>query len=311
MPRGTRIAPRRPDDAHPGQRHRAQRRGVGRGPRPLLLLHGFTGDTSTWDALRSTAWPGHRCDHASTSSATVAPTRPQTLSATRWRTPSRDLVRRPRRARHRADGRCSATRWAVVVALHLAVDAAHGAVSALILESASPGIETQRSEERASTPTTTLADDIEQRRHRGASSTAGSRIPLFASQLACRPRCRRGSESVASAQSPLGLANSLRGMGAGRQDYLLPRLHELIRCRRCCSPARSTSATRRSRRAHSSQAARRDHAGAGHAAHLEQPDAFARRRAFLTWTQLRTTVRDPSPRVSTRVDSSDLRSNQT
>jgi pimeloyl-ACP methyl ester carboxylesterase len=79
-------------------------------------------------------------------------------------------------------------------------------------------------------------------------------------------------------QKPLGLANSLRGMGAGRQEYLMPRLKEL---KISTFLMAGDLDTKYSQIAYQMAELIPDTAvavtpDAGHAVHLEQPERFRR-----------------------------------
>ncbi|MEZ4331909.1 MAG: 2-succinyl-6-hydroxy-2,4-cyclohexadiene-1-carboxylate synthase [Myxococcota bacterium] len=108
--------------------------------------------------------------------------------------------------------------------------------------------------------------------------------PLFASQARLGPEARARARAERLAQRPHGLANSLRGMGAGAQLPLHDRLGELA------LPVLLVVGEADAKfRAIAAELARAiPHArvevvpGAGHAAHLEAPDHFsAIVRAFL------------------------------
>jgi 2-succinyl-6-hydroxy-2,4-cyclohexadiene-1-carboxylate synthase len=196
----------------------------GSGP-GLLLLHGFTGDITTWEPF---VGPGGAFDgftairvdvigHGDTDSPAQAE-RYTMACATGDLVAILDHLGLEQAALlgYSMGGR---------VALHLAL-AAPQRFSALVFESASPGIRNQ--EERASRRTADglLADSIG---HDGISAFVDrwQSQALFASQLRLPAEVQERQRQQRLAQSALGLANSLRGMGAGRQDYLLPRLHEL------------------------------------------------------------------------------------
>src|SRR3954470_21661501 len=196
----------------------------GSGP-GLLLLHGFTGDLTTWDPF---VGPGKAFDGFTAirvdvigHGGTDSPDDPE-----RYTMPHAvaDLVaildhvgmEKVALLGYSMGGR---------LALHLAL-AAPERFGAFVFESASPGIRNE--EERASRRTadgllanSIGADGIEAFVDRWQAQA------LFASQLSMPAEVQERQRERRLAQSPVGLANSLRGMGAGRQDYLLPRLHEL------------------------------------------------------------------------------------
>ena len=108
------------------------------------------------------------------------------------------------------------------VALHLA-SAAPDRLWALVIESASPGIEdpaqrATRVESDEKLAQSLLADGIE------AFADRWQAQPLFASQATLPGEVLAEQRRQRIENSPVGLANSLRGMGAGAQDYILDRL---------------------------------------------------------------------------------------
>jgi 2-succinyl-6-hydroxy-2,4-cyclohexadiene-1-carboxylate synthase len=99
-------------------------------------------------------------------------------------------------------------------------------LTALILESASPGIAGRNERKARAAGDDALADEI-LRDGIEAFVDRWQAQPLFASQVQLPPAVFERQRRQRLAANPLGLANSLRGMGAGRQEYLLPRLGEL------------------------------------------------------------------------------------
>ncbi len=195
---------------------------IGVGP-PLLLLHGFTGSADEWDELIPRLAPlrttlaidliGH--------GRSAAPADPERYTMERCVADLLALLDA------QGVGQCDLLGYSMGgrVALHLAA-AAPERVGRLILESASPGIADPSERAARAASDAALAARIEAEGldwfvdHWAA-------IPLFASQrglpeaerAALRERRLRGSAQ--------GYANSLRGMGAGRQASLWGRLHEL------------------------------------------------------------------------------------
>src|SRR5699024_11295295 len=98
-------------------------------------------------------------------------------------------------------------------------------ISALILESASPvnADSDERTKRRASDEE--LASMIE-RDGLEAFIDYWASIPLFASQQKLLDEVRARQRRLRLAQRPIGLANSLRGMGAGAMDPVIDRLSE-------------------------------------------------------------------------------------
>ena len=242
--------------------------------RSLLLLHGFTGSAATWAPLKGVLAPLFH---------TIAP----------------DLIGHGRSDspaypdRYRMD-RCVADLLALLdalevaradvlgysmggrVALHLAV-AAPDRVGALVLESSSPGIADAAERQARIAADETLADAIKVEGLE-AFVERWERLPLFASQAALPEDTRARLHAQRLRNNPLGLANSLRGMGTGQQESLWDRLAGLNiptllivgeLDTKYCALAGAMCALLSNARAVIVP-------GAGHAVHLEQPQTFAK-----------------------------------
>jgi 2-succinyl-6-hydroxy-2,4-cyclohexadiene-1-carboxylate synthase len=149
------------------------------------------------------------------------------------------------------------------------------AVAALVLEGATPGIADPAERAARVASDEALAARIERD---GVASFVDywECLPLFATQARLPEERRAALRRQRLANDPLGLANSLRGIGQGAQPSLLERLGEV------CAPTlllagaedakfRDLAATMADRLS----AARVELIpGAGHAAHFEQPEAF-------------------------------------
>jgi 2-succinyl-6-hydroxy-2,4-cyclohexadiene-1-carboxylate synthase len=194
----------------------------GSGP-PLVLLHGFTGSVRSWDEVRpalaecatiiSIDVIGH--------GRSAAPQDPQRYSL---EAATHDLGALLESLKLNAVDMLGYSMGGRV-ALHFAVHRPEG-VRKLILESASPGIE----------------DDIE-RQNRVASDAAlaerivrsgipdfvaeWERVPLLAPAAHVSEKVRARHTTLRLENRALGLANSLRGMGAGQQTPLWSQLQAL------------------------------------------------------------------------------------
>ncbi|MDO8611872.1 MAG: 2-succinyl-6-hydroxy-2,4-cyclohexadiene-1-carboxylate synthase [Dehalococcoidia bacterium] len=245
----------------------------------VLLLHGFTGSAASWAPFMG-AWHGFTL---------IAP----------------DLLGHgasdhPADSGHYSMERCvedllalldrlSVGRVAVVgysmggrVALHLAL-AAPERLWALVLESVSPGIDDpgERAARRESDEA--LAGAIE-REGVEAFVARWESQPLFASQARLPPAVRDELRRQRLRNSAQGLANSLRGMGAAAQEPLWDRLREVQAPALLIAGALDAKYCALARRmAQGLPRARVEIVpDAGHAVHLEQPEAFAGAvRAFL------------------------------
>jgi len=162
------------------------------------------------------------------------------------------------------------------IALHIAA-ASPKRVRSLLIESASPGIESE--DERAARRTSDEALAAEIERH-GIEWFADhwAAQPLFESQESLPARARAAIRDARLKNRPAGLAGSLRGIGQGTQPYLGPLLPE-IRC-----PTLFVTGALDARygaladlmSAVLPQARHVVVPGAGHNVHLERPEAFER-----------------------------------
>ena len=249
----------------------------GEGP-ALLLLHGFTGSSATWmpHLSASGGWRGF---------TTVAvdllghgdsdcPPDPRRYGMERCVEDLTALldqlgVRRVAVVGYSMGGR---------VALHLALSASGGAdrLWALVLESASPGIEDASEREERLRSDAAVAEAIE-REGIAAFVDRWQAQPLFATQGRLPATARERLRRQRLRNDPVGLGNSLRGMGAGAQEPVFDRLSEIrtptlvlagSEDEKYCALARRTAAAL-------PRARLQIVPEAGHAVHLERPGAFA------------------------------------
>lgn len=248
-------------------RSTAQRAGV-----PIVLLHGFTGSTRSWDehlpALLDLAdvialdQLGH-----GRSDAPAQPARYRVERVVDDLTALLDALDAPRAhvVGYSMGGR---------VALQLAVSRPER-VASLVLESASPGIASEA--ERAARVRSD--DDLAELAERDGLAAFVDRwegVPLFASQASLPPETRARLREQRLAGSAPGLAGSLRGMGAGQTPCLVDRLSELACPTLLLVGARDTRyvALGRAMAAAIPRARLMEVADAGHTIHLEQPARF-------------------------------------
>ena len=257
-----------------GHRYNIEISGAGH---PLLLLHGFTGDASTW---RSVADPlardfqliafdllGHG---ASDVPAEVASYRMDAAAADLIALLDHLALTDPHLLGYSMGGRL-----ALFTALQYP-----GRFQSLLLESASPGLADEAARAGRRLRDRELAEKIEAR---GLDWFVDywERLPLWASQsegLLGRQRKQRLSNV------PTGLANSLRAMGAGAQPNLWPRLSNLG-LPTCLIVGERDDKFRRLNQAMDAALPNSRLAiinSAGHNTHLENPQAFCQTlRSFL------------------------------
>ena len=201
---------------------------AGSGP-PVLALHGFTGDLSTWESLVEEAQreftivrvdlPGH--------GASDSPDDPERY---RMEQVADDLVAvLDRLGIQRACwlGYSMGGRTALFTVTRFPERCA-----ALVLESASPGIGDPQGRSERQEQDQRLARFIEER---GIEAFVDhwERQPLFATHSRLPEETRRALREQRLSNDPHGLANSLRGAGAGAQppvDEHLPRLIMPVLC---------------------------------------------------------------------------------
>lgn len=241
----------------------------GNGP-ALLLLHGFTGSGATWQPFD---WPGFEIVAVDL--------------------PGHGESDKPARAERYRMERCledlvalldelGVERAAVLgysmggrVALHLALHAPER-LWALVIESASPGIESEaeRAERRRSDGE--LADSI-MRDGVAPFVDRWQAIPLFASQSRLSADARERLRQQRLRNDAAGLANSLRGLGAGEQQPVYDRLDEIATPALLLAGADDAKYRAIAERTAGAlpNARLQIVPEAGHAVHLEQPQAFS------------------------------------
>ena len=245
----------------------------GTGP-PLVLMHGFTGSAGTWSGLTAAL----AADYTVIAPDLVGHGRSDApAQVERYRMPraAADLVALVRHLGH--DG-AAWLGYSLGGRTALQVVADHpGAVDALILEGASPGI--ADAEERAARVRSdeAMAERIE-RDGVEAFVDTWEQVPLFASQLALPAETRAAIRATRTANTATGLANSLRGMGAGAQEPVLDRLATIDVPTLLIAGELDTKYVGIARDMARTMPDATMHAieGAGHAAHLERPEAFQR-----------------------------------
>lgn len=188
----------------------------------LLLLHGFTGSSENWHELMpyfaeqydvlALDLPGHGRtqsppDPARYEMATVAADIAALLTTLALDRPQAHVL-----------GYSMGGRLALYLAVHYPE-----LVRSLVLESASPGLATETERAQRQAQDKRLADEIE-REGLAAFVERWEALPLFASQRRLPAGIQQRHRQLRLQNNPAGLANSLRGMGTGRQPSLWPHL---------------------------------------------------------------------------------------
>lgn len=243
-----------------------------RGLPPLALLHGFAGSHRTWEKLTGRLsqrfelllidLPGH--------GETPLPKR-KVFSLTELGTALTALLA------ELSDGPVFLCGYSMGgrAAIHAALQQP-GKIQALILIGASPGIENPFERTARQETDERLAADV---RARGVRWFADywEQLPLFESQKSLPSDIRESIRRERLSCDPQGLAFCLENFSVGRQDYLLPELISL-KCPLLLVAGELDRKFRQSnaritRSAASAPVCRFEVCGAGHAVHLESPDA--------------------------------------
>lgn len=228
----------------------------------MLMLHGFSGSGRVWQGLRFAGWRISAVDllgHGDTD----APAAPARYCLEYAASDLAEMCAQPAFVL----GYSMGGRLALYFALHYPEK-----VRGLILESTSPGLESEQERAARAASDSALADSIE-RDGIPAFVDQWERMPLFATQTCDQ---RAALRPIRLAQRPHGLANSLRGMGVGVQPSLWGRLSEIavptlivngaLDAKYCAVGERMAALI--------SSAKQIVIPDAGHTTHLEKPEAF-------------------------------------
>jgi len=248
----------------------------GRAEQPVLtLVHGFAGSMRTWERLLPFLEPQFRLllldlpGHG----ATPLPAKRDFSLDDLWRA-LRALLRVACTSPPLLFGYSMGGR----IALHLGIHAPEF-LRGLILLGASPGIEDAAEREARRQSDEKLAEEI---LNRGSAWFADywAALPLFASQKNLPPKVQAELQAARAECDPRGLAYALQRFGTGRQDYLGDNQRELSYSLLLLAGALDEKFCALNQRIEeqcvSSLVRRREIAAAGHAAHIEQPEAVAR-----------------------------------
>ncbi len=246
----------------------------GNGPEAVLLLHGFTGSSGGWSPISTHLARRFRVlvpdliGHGQTDS-------PRDPERYRIECATADLI-----ALLDTLG-LTAVHWAgysmgARLALHAALRHPER-VRTLALESGSPGLSTEAERAARVEADAALADRIE-RDGLEAFVTYWESLPLFASQARLPESVRAGLHTARLRNNPVGLANSLRGMGTGAQPSGWEALSGFVRPTRLIVGALDSKfvAFATQMQARLPNATRVVVPDTGHAVHVERPAAVYR-----------------------------------
>ena len=258
-----------------GVRLGIEQRGEARKSGPtLVMLHGFTGSAAGWrshlDTLAAYGWrvialdlPGH--------GQSDAPDDPQRYAIEYCQ--QYILAALPELGVNQGEAVLLGYSMGGRIALYTAFS---GFFRALILESASPGLEDPAEREQRRISDEALAASIE-RDGVQAFIERWEKLPLFASQSTLPLEAREALHRQRLNNLAGGLAQSLRGVGTGVQPSLharLPTLHIPVLLIAGELDTKFTAISRSMAQA-LPQSQLRIVPGAGHAVHLERPEEFA------------------------------------
>jgi 2-succinyl-6-hydroxy-2,4-cyclohexadiene-1-carboxylate synthase len=243
----------------------------GSGP-ALLLLHGFTGSGKSWNPLLpgltethrviTVDFPGH--------GVTSAPTDPARYTIENTAADLAAILEKLEVEQTAVLGYSLGGRVALFFALRYPAR-----VAGLILESASPGLPTERERAERKAADEALARFIEEKGLE-AFVERWENLPLWASQTNLSEEVRANLRRQRLHNRPDGLANSLRGLGTGAQPSLWEELENFGKPVLILSGELDPKFTLTGQLMEAKfPAARRVVvAGAGHTIHLEKPDEF-------------------------------------
>ena len=241
--------------------------------RPLLLLHGFTGSSAGWKQFLP-AWGGaHQliAPDILGHGRSAAPAEPARYTMAAVAADMVALLDHLGLAQVDLLGYSMGGRLGLYLVCHYPDH-----FGRLILESSSPGLATaaERTARRAADEA--LADRLEAE---GVEAFVArwEALPLWASQVGLPAEVLAAQRAERLAQRPIGLANSLRGMGTGAQPSLWDRLSGLDRPVLLVNGALDQKfvSTSTFMAALLPQVSLETLPGAGHNSHLERPEGYA------------------------------------
>lgn len=190
---------------------------------PIVFLHGFTGNIATWSNATETLRYSYQCifidiiGHGETDS-------PDDSSRYHIETVAKDII-------HILDvlaiPRTNIVGYSMGGRLALAISILFSTrIIRLVLESSSPGLRTVEERVARRKSDEKLANRINQEGVQGFVDY-WEKIPLFSSQQALTKDIQQEIRQQRLNNNPVGLVNSLKGMGTGSQPSYWDRLNEL------------------------------------------------------------------------------------
>lgn len=245
----------------------------GSGDEVILFLHGFTGSHRSWEPFFPLLDKQYRLlaidliGHGETE----APDDPARYDIEKTASDLAELLQQLDAAKAHLVGYSMGGRVAITFA-SLYPDR----VASLFLESTTPGLQTEQERADRRNSDALLAQKIEEE---GLSAFIDywENITLFASQQSLPNKVKRRLRKERMSHQPMGLANSLRGMGTGSMPSWWDRLHEFHMPMHLITGELDHKFCQIARRM-KEQNPRFQHTvipSAGHTVHLEQPQAFA------------------------------------
>lgn len=238
----------------------------------VLLLHGFTGSSANWQPLVSSLSERHRVLRPDLlgHGATAIPANASRYAMQQAAADLIALLDALDIAQAHLLGYSMGGRLALYTALHYPERFA-----SLILESASPGLQTQAERTARRESDEGLADKIEAQGIKWFVDFWEG-LALWDSQQALSDAVRQQLREGRLRNSPEGLANSLRGMGTGQMPSLWQRLPHLAMPVQLIVGASDAKflAINQAMQAQMPQAKLTVIENAGHTVHLEQPQRY-------------------------------------
>ncbi len=190
---------------------------------PLLFLHGFTGDTSTWEEITQQLTEHYQCilidiiGHGKTES----PERYERYMIEQVADDIKNILDQLNISKVSIIGYSMGGRLGLTFAL-LYPELIHR----LILESSTPGLANEEKRKERREADSKLADSIEKN---GVEAFINywENISLFSTQKKLPLEKRRAIRQQRLSQNPTGLSNSLRGMGTGSQPSWWHRIGDI------------------------------------------------------------------------------------